>query len=89
MAQYLIEILGDKLDLSNIKADETGRLPSPEKLKGKILVKVTSESGCLRRDLFSLVRGVSPEAIVSAQSFINWSLNLKVHISKAGGIRHE
>uniref|UniRef100_A0A3B4XV85 Phosphoinositide phospholipase C n=1 Tax=Seriola lalandi dorsalis TaxID=1841481 RepID=A0A3B4XV85_SERLL len=39
MAQYLIEILGDKLDLSNIKADESGRLPSPETLKGKILVK--------------------------------------------------
>uniref|UniRef100_A0A671Y063 Phosphoinositide phospholipase C n=1 Tax=Sparus aurata TaxID=8175 RepID=A0A671Y063_SPAAU len=39
MAQYLIEILGDKLDLSNIKADESGWLPSPETLKGKILVK--------------------------------------------------
>uniref|UniRef100_A0A3Q3XJF0 Phosphoinositide phospholipase C n=1 Tax=Mola mola TaxID=94237 RepID=A0A3Q3XJF0_MOLML len=39
MAQYLVEILGDKLDLSNIKADESGRLPSPETLRGKILVK--------------------------------------------------
>ncbi|KAM9350811.1 1-phosphatidylinositol 4,5-bisphosphate phosphodiesterase eta-2a [Symphorus nematophorus] len=39
MAQYLIEILGDKLDLSNIKADESGWLPSPEILRGKILVK--------------------------------------------------
>ncbi|XP_044065879.1 1-phosphatidylinositol 4,5-bisphosphate phosphodiesterase eta-2a isoform X3 [Siniperca chuatsi] len=39
MAQYLIEILGDKLDVSNIKADESGWLPSPETLKGKILVK--------------------------------------------------
>ncbi|KAK5863056.1 hypothetical protein PBY51_000114 [Eleginops maclovinus] len=39
MAQYLIEILGDKLDLSNIKAEEPGRLPSPETLRGKILVK--------------------------------------------------
>ncbi|XP_071331181.1 1-phosphatidylinositol 4,5-bisphosphate phosphodiesterase eta-2a [Trachinotus anak] len=39
MAQYLIEILGDKLDLSNIKAEESGQLPSPETLKGKILVK--------------------------------------------------
>lgn len=44
MAQYLIEILGDKLDLSNIKSDEAGRLPSPEMLKGKILVKVTFKS---------------------------------------------
>lgn len=43
MAQYLIEILGDKLDLSNIKADESGWLPSPETLKGKILVKVKSQ----------------------------------------------
>nr|XP_029132542.1 1-phosphatidylinositol 4,5-bisphosphate phosphodiesterase eta-2 isoform X2 [Labrus bergylta] len=39
MAQYLIEILGDKLDVSNIKAEESGRLPSPDLLKGKILVK--------------------------------------------------
>ncbi|CAJ1055158.1 1-phosphatidylinositol 4%2C5-bisphosphate phosphodiesterase eta-2a isoform X2 [Xyrichtys novacula] len=39
MAQYLIEILGDKLDLASVKADESGRLPSPEILKGKILVK--------------------------------------------------
>lgn len=43
MAQYLIEILGDKLDLANIKADGTGRLPSPEILRGKILVKVPSK----------------------------------------------
>lgn len=42
MAQYLIEILGDKLDLANVKADAAGRLPSPETLRGKILVKVTS-----------------------------------------------
>ncbi|KAJ4934943.1 hypothetical protein JOQ06_007723 [Pogonophryne albipinna] len=39
MAQYLIEILGDKLDVSNIRAEESGRLPSPETLRGKILVK--------------------------------------------------
>ncbi|KAM7411002.1 hypothetical protein PAMA_021128 [Pampus argenteus] len=39
MAQYLIEILGDKLDVSNIKAGDSGQLPSPETLKGKILVK--------------------------------------------------
>ncbi|XP_040009088.1 1-phosphatidylinositol 4,5-bisphosphate phosphodiesterase eta-2a isoform X2 [Xiphias gladius] len=39
MAQYLTEILGDKLDLSNIKAEESGRLPSPKTLKGKILIK--------------------------------------------------
>ncbi|KAB5567698.1 hypothetical protein PHYPO_G00235870 [Pangasianodon hypophthalmus] len=39
MAQYLVEILGEKLDLSSIKADESGLLPSPDSLKGKILVK--------------------------------------------------
>ncbi|XP_078144339.1 1-phosphatidylinositol 4,5-bisphosphate phosphodiesterase eta-2a [Centroberyx gerrardi] len=39
MAQYLMEILGDKLDLSSIKAEQSGSLPSPETLKGKILVK--------------------------------------------------
>lgn len=46
MAQYLVEILGDKLDVSSVKAEESGRLPSPESLRGKILVKVKSES-CL------------------------------------------
>ncbi|KAG7260945.1 hypothetical protein CRUP_038488 [Coryphaenoides rupestris] len=40
MAEYLSEILGDKLDLSNVKAHESGHLPSPESLRGKILVKV-------------------------------------------------
>uniref|UniRef100_A0A8C6TKW3 Phosphoinositide phospholipase C n=1 Tax=Neogobius melanostomus TaxID=47308 RepID=A0A8C6TKW3_9GOBI len=39
MAQYLVEVLGDKLDLSSIRADELTRLPSPELLRGKILVK--------------------------------------------------
>ncbi|KAK7884030.1 hypothetical protein WMY93_027153 [Mugilogobius chulae] len=39
MAQYLVDILGDKLELSNICVDELGRLPSPEMLRGKILVK--------------------------------------------------
>ncbi|XP_076023335.1 1-phosphatidylinositol 4,5-bisphosphate phosphodiesterase eta-2a [Genypterus blacodes] len=39
MAQYLIEILGDKLDVSSIKVDGSDHLPSPEMLKGKILVK--------------------------------------------------
>ncbi|XP_040283331.1 1-phosphatidylinositol 4,5-bisphosphate phosphodiesterase eta-2 [Bufo bufo] len=39
MAQYLIEILGDKLDLSNVLNGDSTKLPSPETLKGKILVK--------------------------------------------------
>ncbi|XP_043952729.1 1-phosphatidylinositol 4,5-bisphosphate phosphodiesterase eta-2a isoform X2 [Gambusia affinis] len=39
MAQYMVEILGDKLDVSSVKAEESGRLPSPESLRGKILVK--------------------------------------------------
>uniref|UniRef100_A0A8C6L8A5 Phosphoinositide phospholipase C n=1 Tax=Nothobranchius furzeri TaxID=105023 RepID=A0A8C6L8A5_NOTFU len=39
MAQYLVEVLGDKLDVSNVGAEESGRLPSPESLRGKILVK--------------------------------------------------
>lgn len=45
MAQYLTEIFGDKLNLSSIKADTLGRLPSPEALKGRILVKVPPLSG--------------------------------------------
>ncbi|XP_064159968.1 1-phosphatidylinositol 4,5-bisphosphate phosphodiesterase eta-2-like [Anguilla rostrata] len=39
MAQYLLEVLQDKLDLSSINMNECRRLPSPEMLKGKILVK--------------------------------------------------
>ncbi|XP_051508487.1 1-phosphatidylinositol 4,5-bisphosphate phosphodiesterase eta-2-like [Myxocyprinus asiaticus] len=39
MAQYLTEVLGDKLDVSSIPTDESGLLPSPEALKGKILIK--------------------------------------------------
>ncbi|KFQ75561.1 1-phosphatidylinositol 4,5-bisphosphate phosphodiesterase eta-2, partial [Phaethon lepturus] len=39
MAQYLIEILGDKLDLSDVHSDDSTKLPSPASLKGKILVK--------------------------------------------------
>uniref|UniRef100_A0A8C2KVA5 Phosphoinositide phospholipase C n=1 Tax=Cyprinus carpio TaxID=7962 RepID=A0A8C2KVA5_CYPCA len=39
MAQYLTEVFGDKLDMSSIPADPSGLLPSPEALKGKILIK--------------------------------------------------
>nr|XP_009669968.1 PREDICTED: 1-phosphatidylinositol 4,5-bisphosphate phosphodiesterase eta-2 [Struthio camelus australis] len=39
MAQYLIEILGDKLDLSSVRSEDITKLPSPASLKGKILVK--------------------------------------------------
>lgn len=42
MAQYLTEILGDKLDLSSVHNDDSTKLPSPASLKGKILVKVNS-----------------------------------------------
>ncbi|NXO27409.1 PLCH2 phosphodiesterase, partial [Cisticola juncidis] len=39
MAQYLTEILGDKLDLSSVHTEDSTKLPSPASLKGKILVK--------------------------------------------------
>uniref|UniRef100_A0A3Q0RVU1 Phosphoinositide phospholipase C n=1 Tax=Amphilophus citrinellus TaxID=61819 RepID=A0A3Q0RVU1_AMPCI len=39
MAKYLREVLQDKLDLSNVSMHECKKLPSPEILKGKILVK--------------------------------------------------
>ncbi|XP_064028435.1 1-phosphatidylinositol 4,5-bisphosphate phosphodiesterase eta-2 isoform X2 [Pogoniulus pusillus] len=39
MAQYLTEILGDKLDLTSVHYDDSTKLPSPASLKGKILVK--------------------------------------------------
>uniref|UniRef100_A0A8C0M703 Phosphoinositide phospholipase C n=1 Tax=Canis lupus familiaris TaxID=9615 RepID=A0A8C0M703_CANLF len=39
MAQYLTDILGDKLDVSSVSSDDATLLPSPQMLKGKILVK--------------------------------------------------
>ncbi|XP_036386605.1 1-phosphatidylinositol 4,5-bisphosphate phosphodiesterase eta-2-like [Megalops cyprinoides] len=39
MAQYLVEVLQDKVDLSDVDMHECTRLPSPEMLKGKVLVK--------------------------------------------------
>ncbi|XP_019514133.1 PREDICTED: 1-phosphatidylinositol 4,5-bisphosphate phosphodiesterase eta-2 isoform X2 [Hipposideros armiger] len=39
MAQYLTDILGDKLDLSSVSSEDATQLPSPQMLKGKILVK--------------------------------------------------
>lgn len=40
MAEYLKEVLQDKLDLSGVNTQECKKLPSPEMLKGKVLVKV-------------------------------------------------
>lgn len=40
MAEYLKEVLQDKLDLSGVSVHECKKLPSPEILKGKVLVKV-------------------------------------------------
>ncbi|XP_040469327.1 1-phosphatidylinositol 4,5-bisphosphate phosphodiesterase eta-1 isoform X5 [Falco naumanni] len=39
IAQYLKEIFGDKLDLSSVVTGDSRQLPSPQNLKGKILVK--------------------------------------------------
>uniref|UniRef100_A0A8C3T3A2 Phosphoinositide phospholipase C n=1 Tax=Chelydra serpentina TaxID=8475 RepID=A0A8C3T3A2_CHESE len=39
IAQYLKEIFSDKLDLSSIITGDSKQLPSPQSLKGKILVK--------------------------------------------------
>lgn len=40
MAEYLKEVLQEKLDLSGVNVQESKKLPSPEILKGKVLVKV-------------------------------------------------
>uniref|UniRef100_H3DBC1 Phosphoinositide phospholipase C n=1 Tax=Tetraodon nigroviridis TaxID=99883 RepID=H3DBC1_TETNG len=39
MAEYLKEVLQDKLDLSVVISNDCKRLPSPEILKGKVLIK--------------------------------------------------
>lgn len=40
IAQYLREIFGDKLDVGDILSGDSKTLPSPNRLKGKILIKV-------------------------------------------------
>ena len=40
MAEYLKEVLQDKVDLTSVNQNEFRKLPSPETLKGKVLVKV-------------------------------------------------
>ncbi|XP_028260976.1 1-phosphatidylinositol 4,5-bisphosphate phosphodiesterase eta-2 [Parambassis ranga] len=39
MAEYLKEVLQDKLDLTHVNVHECKKLPSPEILKGKVLIK--------------------------------------------------
>ncbi|XP_053161578.1 1-phosphatidylinositol 4,5-bisphosphate phosphodiesterase eta-1-like isoform X2 [Hemicordylus capensis] len=39
IAQYLKEIFSDKLDLASVSSGDSKQLPSPQSLKGKILVK--------------------------------------------------
>lgn len=48
IAQYLKGIFQDKLDLSSIDPGETKQLPSPQSLKGKILVKVTTQRNAFK-----------------------------------------
>lgn len=40
IALYLKEIFSDKLDLSSVSPEDSKQLPSPQSLKGKVLVKV-------------------------------------------------
>uniref|UniRef100_A0A8D0HJL8 Phosphoinositide phospholipase C n=1 Tax=Sphenodon punctatus TaxID=8508 RepID=A0A8D0HJL8_SPHPU len=50
IAQYLKEIFSDKLDLSSVIPGESKQLPSPQSLKGKILVKGKKFSYALGSD---------------------------------------
>lgn len=62
IAQYLKEIFGDKLDLSSVSTGDPRQLPSPQDLKGKILVKVTccwACSECNRSQLVIFIVGFS------------------------------
>lgn len=47
IAQYLKAIFRDKLDLSSVDTGDSKQLPSPQSLRGKILVKVLP-AGCGR-----------------------------------------
>ncbi|KAB0399467.1 hypothetical protein E2I00_015777 [Balaenoptera physalus] len=60
MAQYLTDILGDKLDLSSVSSEDATMLPSPQMLKGKILVKASTNlkrvENIAKRKLDSLLK---------------------------------
>lgn len=60
MAQYLTDILGDKLDLSSVSSEDATMLPSPQVLKGKILVKASTNrkrvENIAKRKLDSLMK---------------------------------
>lgn len=49
IAQYLRDILGDKLDVGGILNRDSATLPSPHSLRGKILIKVSLAQGCWQR----------------------------------------
>uniref|UniRef100_A0A3P8RY56 Phosphoinositide phospholipase C n=1 Tax=Amphiprion percula TaxID=161767 RepID=A0A3P8RY56_AMPPE len=80
MAEYLKEVLQDKLDLTNVNAHECKKLPSPEILKGKVLVKVTLV--CLlfrKRKTMRLSRALSDlvKYTKSVRTVMNQILQLK------------
>ncbi|XP_038671803.1 1-phosphatidylinositol 4,5-bisphosphate phosphodiesterase eta-1 isoform X2 [Scyliorhinus canicula] len=50
IAQYLKDILGDKLNLSPVDAHDTDQFPTPQSLKGKILIKGKKLPPDLRTD---------------------------------------
>ncbi|XP_078059738.1 1-phosphatidylinositol 4,5-bisphosphate phosphodiesterase eta-1 [Mustelus asterias] len=50
IAQYLKDILGDKLDLSPVGIRDTDQFPTPKRLKGKILIKGKKLPPDLRTD---------------------------------------
>ncbi|EPQ10799.1 1-phosphatidylinositol-4,5-bisphosphate phosphodiesterase eta-2 [Myotis brandtii] len=60
MAQYLTDILGDKLDLSSVSSEDASLLPSPQALKGKVLVKASTNrkrvEHMAKRKLDSLIK---------------------------------
>lgn len=76
MAEYLVDILGEKLDLSSVKADESGLLPSPDSLKSKILVKV--------KKIFTIATIVQEKAILCQ---LNENMDIMTINIKIGKIR--
>ncbi|XP_008288306.1 1-phosphatidylinositol 4,5-bisphosphate phosphodiesterase eta-2 [Stegastes partitus] len=80
MAEYLKEVLQDKLDLTNVNVHECKKLPSPEILKGKVLVKgkklpaniePDAEEAHLKRKTMRLSRALS--------DLVKYTKSVRVH----------
>lgn len=69
MAEYLKEVLQDKLDLSAVLPSDCKKLPSPEMLRGKVLIKVrlAAATGTARTRAARIARLTQPSLVFAGE----------------------